>query len=80
MPPLVPSPASPTPLAPWEARVEWQEAALLVAMVVAPEALQVVEGHVERGRAGLRPRLTDPAPLRSRRVGRRPGVRPPRSC
>ena len=66
----------PTPLAPWEQRESWHAAALAVALVVAPEALQVVGAAIDHDRAPVDRDL----PVRSRRVGRRPGVRPPRSC
>ena len=71
-----PAAFAPTPLSPFERRQEWHAAALLAALVLAPEALQVVVAELGHDRA------PDPGevPVRSRRVGRRPGVRPPRSC
>ena len=75
--PLGPSTTA-TPWSPWEARAEWHDAALFLALVVAPEALQAVRHELAAGRAVV-PARDAPRPV-SRRVGRRPGVRPPRSC
>lgn|GEM_PF-4975838 len=73
--PLLGAALVPAPVVPWERRDDWQAAALAVALVLVPEALQPLLAPDD---AGVVPR--DPPPLRSRRVGRRPGVRPPRSC